>query len=130
MDVIDFLKKLAKLYDLDKKEDEFQERVLRYSKILRLKEAERKDDIDYEATIDKIVENYPYRIYPNFTEILKNLVYKPKETTQKTKNIFKPKNFRITTSNGKIYVFAEVSENWENVHKISDFKDCKIEQFV
>ena len=127
MNVKEFLKELAKLYELDKKEEDFKERVQRYSKILKKKEENNKK-IDYEKTIDNIVTNYPYRIYPNFTEILKNLVYFPNQEKKPIQKHFVPRKFLITMPDGNIYEFVEVPSSWENVPNLSYFKDCIVKE--
>ena len=127
MNVNEFLKKLAKLYESDKKEDDFKERIQTYSKILNKKEENGKK-IDYEKTIDNIVTNYPYRIYPNFTEILKNLVYIPNQEKKTIEKPFVPRKFLITMPNGNIYEFVEVPSSWENVPNLSYFKGCTVKE--
>ena len=129
MNVCKFLRELSRFYDVDKKEEDFNIRVSRYAKILTQKEEEWKQEIDYDKSINQIVCNYPYRMYPNFTEILKNLVYIHKEKTERKEDTdFHYRNFRITNKNGMVYEFVLVPSSWGNVPSMSQFKDCKIEE--
>ena len=124
MNVSAFLKKLSQLYEIDKNNEDFNERAERYIRILKQKEINIGKKIDYESTLDKIITNYPYRIYPNFTEILKNLVYYSAENNFfQQERVFKPRKFRLTTNSKHIYDFEEVPPSWEGIRSVSELKE-------
>jgi len=124
MNVSAFLEKLSQLYEIDKNNEIFKERAGRYIRILKQKETNSGKKIDYESTLDKIITNYPYRIYPNFTEILKNLVYCSIENNfNQQEQGFKPRKFRLTTKSKHIYEFEEVPPSWESIRSVSELKE-------
>jgi len=125
MQVSVFLEKLNKLFDADRVLENFEERVSRYSKLLASLE-EKNGKIDYESTIDKILMNYPYKVYPNFTEIMKNLVYFKKE---KPPQIDNQRTFIITFKNGITYEFVETHSDAKGITSYEEIKD-KIEKLV
>ena len=116
MNVNEFLIKLAQLFPSDEPYDLFAERMDKYSEILSQKEVKNEEAIDYERTINRITERYPYRSFPNLSEILKHICYKPKQSCE-LKN---PRRY-IVKIMGCEYEFTEVDSSWEGVHFLSDF---------
>ncbi len=130
-----FLEKLGNLYPADSEDSKsFQERVTIYTKLLDKKEKLAEKELDYERMLELIIGHYPYRFFPNYTEIAK--YYRFKEESQEIKSnkkqsnsltaahIKEPRKFRLKANN-TLYIFEEVPSSWTDVHSISDFDEIE-----
>lgn len=86
MNVYQFLEQLNCFFPSNESSEMFSLRVKKYAELLAQMEKEAGKQFDYEKMLDLTIRNYPYRSFPNFTEITKNLVYFPQNKQNRMPN--------------------------------------------
>lgn len=121
MNVREFLKYLNDLFPCDDDDSVFEKRIIRYSEILKRKEIESGNKLDYDSMINSIIEFYPYKGFPNFSEIVKHIKFLPEKLPD-----FKEGRQYIVNQKGYLYEFEEVPPWWENAHCINEFEEVTL----
>ena len=120
MNVYNFLEQLNCFFPSNESSEMFSLRVKKYAELQAQMENEAGKQFNYEKMLDLTIRNYPYRSFPNFTEITKNIVYS--DTKPENPNAeWEYKNYIVTTEGGYEYEFVSVPPDWEGVHTLSDF---------
>lgn len=121
MDVYEFLKQLNCFFPNQEKEEMFTIRVSKYSELLNNIEKNTNKKLDYDSMLNLLVENYPYKAFPNYTEITKHIVYLPSKENEKTEKEWVYRKYIVRTEDGREYEFVTVPNSWEGVHTLSEF---------
>ena len=125
MNKLEFLNKIVNLFPCSDDENIIEDRINMYSSLLSDIETKEKREIAYDKTLNDFVKNYPYKGFPNFTEISKCIKFSPESYME----IDKPKKY-LVKAYGHYYEFEQVPSSWKGVHSISDFSEVyEIEWF-
>ena len=123
MDVYEFLEKLNGFFPSPDKEDMFKIRVSKYAELLGQTEEDKNKKFDYDKMLNLIIQNYSYKAFPNYTEIVKHCAYLPIENKEPEKE-WEFKNYLVTTEGGHQYQFVLVPDSYGASHKLSEFENC------
>ena len=124
MNVYNFLEKLNCIFPSQESSENFTYRINKYAELLSKAEEKANRPLNYEKMLNLLVENYPYRCFPNYTEISRYLVYSKAETAQQDTEC-EYKTYEVTTKSGYTYEFVSVPSSWEGVHSLSEFSDWR-----
>lgn len=118
MNANDFLEYLNEFFPCDEEDSVVEKRMRKYSELLKQKEAEEGRELNYDNMLNSIIEKYPYKGFPNFSEIAKHIEFLSKKHSD-----FKGGRRYIVNKQGHLYEFEEVPPWWENVHSLSEFEN-------
>ena len=118
MDIYNMLLKINELFPSNEPKEIFEKRMENYFNLVHEKEKEKNQKINYEKTLSNFIENYPYKNFPNYTEISKYFIFNPKEEQKVLK---KPRKFKVYLGKN-VYFFEEVFwDKMKKAHCLSDF---------
>ena len=124
MNVYNFLEKLNCIFPSQESSENFTYRINKYAELLNKAEQEANKPLDYEKMLDLMIKNYPYRNFPNYTEISRYLVYSKAETAKQDTEC-EYKTYEVTTKSGYTYEFVSVPPSWECSHSLSEFSNWR-----